>query len=324
MPKTMVDTDVIKAAMGQARRAPSFHNSQPWLWVADDAGLRLFLERDRRVRTDQSGRLALISCGAVLDHLRLAMAACGWLAHIDRFPEPGNHEHLASIAFTPLGAVTQAQLLRADAMLRRRTDRLPFAAPADWESFEPAMREAVDDPAVLLDIIADNARPRLVQASQLIDAAHMYDSAYHAEMDWWTAPWGVYDGIPQSALISAAESDRVDVGRNFPVTACPERRLDVQEDQSKIIVLSTAEDTRDHVLRCGEALSAALLECTAAGMATCTLTHLTELPASREVVGELVAQPHPQVLIRVGTAPALEQVPPATPRRPVAEILQFR
>jgi len=58
-------------------------------------------------------------------------------------------------------------------------------------------------------------------------------------------------------------------------------------------------------------------------MATCTLTHMTELAASREIVGELVAQPHPQVLIRVGTGPTDEPVR-ATPRRPVADVLRFR
>ena len=48
-------------------------------------------------------------------------------------------------------------------------------------------------------------------------------------------------------------------------------------DWSKILVLSTPEDTRADVLRCGEALSTVLLECTMAGMATCTLTHLIEV-----------------------------------------------
>jgi hypothetical protein len=45
-----------------------------------------------------------------------------------------------------------------------------------------------------------------------------------------------------------------------------------------IFVLSThSEDARLDVLRCGEALSAVLLEGTFAGLATCTLTH----PAAR-------------------------------------------
>ncbi len=50
-------------------RAPSFHNSQPWQWVLEDDTLELHLDPHR---LDSSGRQALLSCGAVLDHLRVA------------------------------------------------------------------------------------------------------------------------------------------------------------------------------------------------------------------------------------------------------------
>jgi hypothetical protein len=90
-------------------------------------------------------------------------------------------------------------------------------------------------------------------------------------------------------------------------------------------VLSTAEDTRTDVLRCGEALSTVLLECTMAGMATCTLTHLIELRDSRDIVRTLIGgRGEPQVLIRVGIAPPMEDLPAATPRRPLDDVLEIR
>ena len=62
-----------------ACRAPSLHNTQPWRWTFDGAGLHLFADRLRVVlSTDSTGREVLLSCGAVLDHLRVAMAAAGW------------------------------------------------------------------------------------------------------------------------------------------------------------------------------------------------------------------------------------------------------
>jgi hypothetical protein len=85
----MVDTEVIKDAVRVACRAPSLHNSQPWRWVLEGDSLQLFADPHRVVRrTDRSGREALISCGVVLDHLRVAMAAAGWTANVDRFPNP--------------------------------------------------------------------------------------------------------------------------------------------------------------------------------------------------------------------------------------------
>jgi nitroreductase len=87
MPDTMVDTEVLKDAVQLACRAPSLHNSQPWQWTADSAGLHLYVDRARKLYSaDKSGREALISCGAVLDHLRVAMAAAGFTAHVERFP----------------------------------------------------------------------------------------------------------------------------------------------------------------------------------------------------------------------------------------------
>jgi hypothetical protein len=175
-------------------------------------------------------------------------------------------------------------------------------------------RDTVDSYAVRLDVIPDDLRPQLAEASQLTESLRLYDSSYHAELDWWTAAFEVSEGIPQSSLVSAAESDRVDVGRTFPVTHHRERRPEVDEDRAKVLVLSTYDDTRESVLRCGESLSAALLDATTVGLATCTLTHITEVPASRAILAGLIDQSNrgltPQVLIRVGLTPWIENVPP--------------
>jgi len=326
MPDTMVDSQTIKDAVILACRAPSLHNSQPWRWILEGNRLQLFVKLDRVVRrTDRSGREALISGGVVLDHLRVAMAAAGWRATVERFPNPNNLLHLASIDFSPMDFVSDRHRRRANAILVRRTDRLPFAALADWESVEPELREVVNSDAVRLDVIAEDLRPQLAQASQLTEALRLYDSTYHAELEWWTAAFEVADGIPHSSLVSAAESDRVDVGRAFPVTQHRERRAEVDEDHSKILVLSTYDESHYSVLRCGEALSALLLDATMAGLATCTLTHITELPASRGVVTELIGRDTiPQVLIRVGLTPAIEEIPPPTPRRPIDDVFEDR
>ena len=96
-------------------------------------------------------------------------------------------------------------------------------------------------------------------------------------------------------------------------------------DWSKIVVLSTAGDTRPEVFGCGEALSSVLLECTMSGMATCTLTHLIELDESRDIVRGLIdGRREPQALIRVGIAPPMENLPAATPRRPLDDVLEIR
>lgn len=319
----LAPVQTIEDAIQLACRAPSYHNSQPWRWILAADGVHLLVDTDRLVATDTSGRQAVISCGAALDHFRVAAAAAGLDAHVQRYPDPDDHHHLAAVTFSALPAVTAGHRRRADAILRRRTDRLPMTAPADWESFALLLRDALG-PAIGLDVIAPADRPTVADASQLTDALRLYDSTYHHEIDWWTSPFEVNDGIPHSSLVSAAEADRVDVGRSFPVTRNRERRRQIVEDTAQLVVISALDDTRDDLLRCGEALSALLLEATMAGLASCTLSHLTEVPVSRDIVGTLVGRPFPQMVVRVGRIPELDEVPPPTPRRPLSDVLRVR
>ncbi|BBY08256.1 hypothetical protein MNVI_35740 [Mycobacterium noviomagense] len=322
----MMDIEVVKSAVLLACRAPSIHNSQPWRWVSEGAVLHLFVDRRRWVRSaDRSGREAIISCGAVLDHLRIAMIAAGWQSSIDRFPNPDDPNHLASVEFQSLDFVTDAQYQRAEAILKRRTDRLPFGRPTYWTSFEPVLRSSIDDNVAMLDVLSDEVRPELAAASQLTEALRRDDASYHAEIQWWTSPFALSEGVPPETLASTSERQRVDVSRDFPARGYSDRRPEVAVDWSKILVLSTAEDTRADTLRCGEALSTVLLECTMAGMATCTLTHLIELDESRDIVRGLIGERgEPQVLIRVGIAPPMEDLPAPTPRRPLGDVLEIR
>ncbi len=329
MPAPAMDSGLIRQAVLLASRAPSLHNTQPWRWIADGAALHLHLDRGRIVRnTDGGGREAVIGCGAMLDHLRVAMAAAGWTSDVQRFPDSNDVAHLAMVEFRRSDHVTGAARRTADAILRRRTDRLPLLAPPCWESLVPILRDAVTArvgaEAASIDILADELRPELSRASTLAEETQRFNTGYQAELYWWTAPFDYVEGVPRSALTSTGESDRVGLNRSFPSEGHSARRLGIGDDRASVVILFTPEDTYRDALACGEAMSAVLLECTAAGLATCPVTHVTEVPAARAVVSELIAQPGiPQVLVRVGRAPQIEDVPPMTPRRDLDDILRL-
>ncbi|UAK31238.1 NAD(P)H nitroreductase [Nocardia asteroides] len=320
--------ETIEKAVLLAGRAPSLHNSQPWHWSFDGHTLRLFAVPERMLpATDTSGRQMLVSCGIALDHLRAAMAAAGWRVHVAHFPDPNRREYLADITFEPARIVTEADRARADAILRRHTDRLPFRSPTGWSDFEYVLRSTFDPSDATLDVLGDESRPALARASEMSAALRRYDAGYHAELQWWTGHTIADAGIPSEALISREERQRVAVGREFPTTATGNRRGQVPEDHSVILVLSTDRDTPEDLLRCGEVLSTVLLECALAGFATCPLTHLTEMPGARSVVRGLIGPSGhsglPQVLIRVGIASESDRNTPATPRRPLSDILDM-
>ncbi|WP_084044834.1 Acg family FMN-binding oxidoreductase [Mycobacterium avium] len=327
MMQMTADTEVITAAIELACHAPSLHNSQPWRWVAGSTGVDLFVDPRRTVKSaDKSGREAIISCGAALDHFQVAMAAAGWSSNVAQFPNPNNLDHLASIDVVPTEYVARARRDLADAILRRRTNRLPFRPPKHWSALEPVLRDAGRDHSVALDVLGPDARPGLVEAARLTEALRRYDDDYHHELDWWTSPSRKFDGIPESALVSETDDRRVDVNRRFPVDPLDERSSAGSYDDAKILVLSSPEDTRADALRVGQVLSRILLECTAAGLATCPVTHVTELEAGRDLIRHLMADPAavPQVLIRVGVEPEGELPPRPTPRRPLGDVVQFR
>ena len=61
-----------------------------------------------------------------------------------------------------------------------------------------------------------------------------------------------------------------------------------------------------------------------AELATCTLTHITELEASRNIVRKLIGKPSfPQALIRVGIAPSTEETPAPKTRLSLSEVLEI-
>ncbi|MGZ5362745.1 MAG: Acg family FMN-binding oxidoreductase [Mycobacterium sp.] len=316
------DLAVIRDAVQLACRAPSLHNSQPWRWVVEGRKLHLFADLTRVLTAaDPEGREIYLSCGAVLDHLTVAMASAGWETAVQRFPDPLDPRHVAKLEFRPgPRELTELSQARAQAIGRRHTDRRAYDSPSNWANLEALLRQTVIPYHVMFDIVLDNARACLAEASRLTEAIRANDPSYAAELSWWASSFESGGGIPQNVLTSSAA--QVDIKRTFPGTDQEPHRAGV--DRSKIVVLSTHhEDARLDVLRCGEALSAILLECTVATLATCTLTHMTELAASREKVRSLIGQRGmPQLLIRIGH-PIEDGVPDTSSRRALSDVLEI-
>ncbi|MEV0032540.1 hypothetical protein [Nocardia sp. NPDC050793] len=319
------DTPTLLAALQLATRAPSVHNTQPWRWEFDGTRLDLYRDSDRLLTAaDPHGRQLVISCGAILHHLRTALAARGWHTDTQRIPEPARPDLLATITFRAWPDPPAGVLTRAQAIENRHTDRLPMAPPPRLTELVHTARMLVSPHDVELDVLDDSARPLLAAASEHADANRRYDMDYQSELHWWTGHSGTKEGVPSTALASDAEAAHVPIARKFPSAPHSDRRADL-DDQAALLVLSSPGHTAADWLHVGEALSAVLLECTSTGLATCALTHITELPAARESIHSVLTRAGiPQVIIRVGAAPAEDTPPPPTPRRPVTEILTVR
>lgn len=194
--------------------------------------------------------------------------------------------------------------------------------PPEWVTTPKVLEFLVHRSHTSVTFLDDSGVEQLRRISELTTRLRRYDPQYGAELNWWSTGTDLGGaGIPATARPSAADRAHVPLGRQFPAGTAepPDSRAD---DAARIAVLSTENDAAPELLAAGYALSAVLLECTAHGLSTCTISHVVELPSSRAMLADLVGHRYPQVLVRIGTA--CSPPPPRTPRRPIDSIIEMR
>ncbi|MDY6807484.1 MAG: NAD(P)H nitroreductase [Actinomycetota bacterium] len=321
VPAEVPDDAMLQDIVTLACRAPSIHNSQPWIWRLHGPELRLYADYDRAVPVaDPSNRQLIISLGVALHHLQVAAAARGLRTEVTRLPSPPRPDHLATVQFVGGQPPTPADVERARAITERFTDRLPMGPAPDDRLGDLVDAVSARSRTRIVTLPADT-HPTLAHASRISEFQRRYDATYHDELAWWTADDpDRREGIPPSSLTSASEADRVEVARDFPLVVTDHsRRPAVEVDHATVLVITgPGETTADH-LACGETLSDLLLEATASGLDTCIISHVLEIEASASMIDNLLSSADPaQVLVRVGVGEGHR--PPATPRRPVGEV----
>lgn len=314
------ETPNFEEALGLAVRAPSVHNSQPWQWRIGDSSVELFADRSRQLHhIDPAGRDLLMSCGVALQHFTVALSALGWETTVNRFPDPANRDHLASIQVVG-PRFSESDIALAAAIPRRRTDRR-------WYSSWPV-------PAGDITLMASRAArwgvrvQRVENKAELADVVtravreHLVDPEYLAELTMWSGRYGTPSGVPAHNT-PAPEKAGEFPARAFagPVLEQP-TGIDASADAGAVLVLVTDTDEPADQLRAGEATGVVLLTATALGLATCPLTEPLELSDTRaELRATLLGDKGvPQMLLRVGWAALNAEPIPATPRRPLDDV----
>ena len=111
--------------------APSIHNSQPWRFRYRHGGVDVIADQTRRLEViDPSGRELLISVGAAIFNLRLAMRRLGRVPAVRLFPDPAEPDLVAVVTPGPAAPPSAELTSLVDAMARRHTNRQPFARVA--------------------------------------------------------------------------------------------------------------------------------------------------------------------------------------------------
>ncbi|MBJ7287931.1 hypothetical protein [Williamsia sp.] len=273
------------------------------------------------MESDPQGRQLVMSCGAALNHLDVALRGAGILGRIERFPMDGTPAPLAIVTVQRGHRVDSDDEALLAAIAERRSDRRPFK-PADLEAFVPLILLGIDALGIAGTVLTDGSRDAVASASLMTAAVHRYDSVNHHEIHWWAGHDRASDGIPRTLLGDAATASAV-VGRNFPIGSLkPSGPL---ADAADWLLLYAAEDSPRSWLHAGEALSSVLLRATASGFATCTVSHVFQDAESRELLRQSLpptarVDAVPQVLVRIGAAES-SPLTTSSPRRTLQDVM---
>lgn len=325
MDRGQPDENTLRAAVALACRAPSVHNSQPWRWELGRHSIHLYADRTRSLpAVDPLGADLVISCGAALHHLRVGLAALGWRAVVHRLPNPGQPDHLAAIEFEAREPKA-AHVALASAIPRRRTDRRAFSSWAVPDGIIGQLVSRALEEGVEAQEVEGRARDELLMAIVTAATAQEADPAYRAEIREWSGVYpGASAGVPAANIPAGSRQYGNLQMREFaPGELLQTDRRMLSEDAGSLIVLSTSSDDDLSRLRAGEATSAVLLEATSAGLASCPLSQPLEVVETKELVRDHVlgGSTCPQLVIRIGWAGFNADPLPATPRRPLVDVL---
>ena len=314
-----VDHRTVHSAVELATRAPSVHNSQPWRWRIADRSVHLYADRARRLpATDPDGRDWILSCGAALHHLRIALAASGIAASVRRIPNPSEPDHLAALQLHDR-APDACDIRLATAITARRTDRRRYGPwPVPEVFVEELMQRAAEQGALLETVTGPDARAFVIDSIRDAEQSQHHTLGYRVETALWSGQRAGDDGVPAANLLRHGSTSATDLARRYSNGMV--EQADTDRDHAQLMVLGSASDDTLSRLRVGEALSAVLLHATDLGLATCPLSQPLEVPAVRDALRDelLGGRMDPQLILRIGWAPRGE-VLPATPRRLLSE-----
>lgn len=290
IPVGHLDDEQVRSVLDAAMAAPSPRDRRPWRFHCTDTTIELHADTRRLLPgTDVDHRELLLSCGAALLNLRLAIRALGVHPAVQLLPDPHRPNLLAVIR--PEGHIVVRAVDRelADAILRSRTDHGPFRPTPVPSAVVAELRQAAKtERAWLSTLTAPNLSILRGLLHQPQDAPRHDQTAVAEE----SASNGRHDGGVGLSLSGDVASEPL------------------------IGVIGTFHDSPLARLQAGQAMQRVLLAATVAGLSASFQSRVVEVPATRKQVRELIVGGlWPQAMLRIGYAV------PAAARRDVDDVV---
>ncbi|MGA2829123.1 MAG: nitroreductase family protein [Streptosporangiaceae bacterium] len=302
-----IPAEQVNYLIATAARAPSVHNTQPWRFRATDYAIDLYADPKRKLEMDRDGREMVVSCGAALFGLRLAIRSLGYMPIVESFPEPPRLRLLARVRLGAAVPMTPQEYLMLEALPLRHTHRGPFAGDALPAGLLSGLQhDALAEGATLALIDRALAYQRLADIASAADRQQHRDPAVREEIRRWSrdADDLARDGVP--AVAFPAGTRRVpgrlpqrdfDLGRSLgllPTEGPP---------AAATAVLLTTGDRRADWLRAGQALQRVLTHAATKWVFASLHTQPLENASIRALIRDRLSLPGaPQMVMQLGVS----------------------
>ena len=315
----------LRFLLNYAVLAPLGHNTQPWLFRLSGDKVELYADRTRGLLVvDLEDRALVISCGAALFYLRIALRHFGYAGEVETFPDPDETDLLAHVRLGAEREATEEERRLFGAIPKRHSNRQAFEDRQVPRRLLSALQAAAWEEGAWLHLAEEaETKHKIAELISEGDRIQHADKRFRRELAAWmhSNRSRSRDGVPGYAfgfgdIMSAAGPLVV---RTFDMgsgQAAKDRQL--AEGSPVLAVLGTGADTPADWLAAGQALARVLLRAQAEDVAASFLNQPIEVSELRPQLRDAIVRTgFPQLLLRMGYGPEVRP----TPRRSVEEVL---
>jgi len=304
----------VDGLLAAAARAPSILNSQPWGFRVTPATIELFADPERKLSSDIAGREMVISCGAALYGLRLAIRAMGYQPVVRLLPDPMQTHLLACVQLGELAPPTDAERRMIGALPHRHTHRDGYLdQPLPRGLLIGLQHNAVAEHAALALIDRPVQFTRLAGLVASATATMSADARSKADVGRWVQRRGsrAKDGIPADAIHASAAAHPGWLAQRDLTNGQDVRMPEPDRTPpAATAILLTDADNRLAWIRAGQALHRVLLHAATQWVFATLYSQPLESPSARAMIKSSLGLPGaPQVILQLGVAGTTRPTP---------------
>jgi hypothetical protein len=322
------DEEIARFVTDAGVQAPSVHNTQPWRFHWGEHEISMIANNERQLRlADPLGREMMISCGAALFNVRVALRYLGFVPKTRVQPDVDLPGLVARVTWDQQVPPIEYERKLFAEIARRRTHRGGFdPAPLPRALFDALPQEAAKENATLTLVSGNQllaaAIAAVVEAGD--DALRLNSARAQEEAHWAPGPGSHrQDGVPPTAYPARPERTEPAFpsrdfahghGWGFP----PDSDTAPARSAGVIGLLTTSVDHPSDWFHAGQALQRVLLTASSCRVAAALHSQPLEIPPLREFIRvHLAGNAYPQMVLRLGATGEKA----VSVRRPVEEVL---